>query len=288
MNRRDIDIFVDQQTSHHTRRAYRSDLTRWVAFLDGRHPTPEDVVRFKKGLELALSSASAARVFATCRTFYRWLGGDNPFDRVKAPQRVKNQSPKTPSNEAVDRTLAAVDTSTLQGKRDAAILALLTNGLRAQEVADLMRDALEFVPEFGAWVIRVVGKGSKERTVPALPEVVEKVRVFQTEAQKVSHWLLYDHTGYQLTMRQVEEAVYRAARRAGVEGMHPHALRHHYATRLARAGINVFHLQKLLGHARADTTQMYVGLELADLVEASRLDPRAQPEEPRLRVVGAA
>lgn len=287
----DIDTFINQQTSPNTRRAYRNDLIRWVAFLDGRIPTVDLVVQFKDGLENALAPASARRTFSAVRSFYNWVGlTPNPFDRVKPPTTVKNATPKVPSNESVDALLDAIDTSTLQGKRDRAIVTLLLNNLRASEVADLGRDDLYFESEYKAWVLRVVGKGKKERFVPANEESVEAVRLFQLEAQRVTDRLLYDHDGSALTYRQVEEAVYRAAKVAGLEGMHPHALRHHYATRLARKGINIIALQKLLGHSRADTTQQYVTLDLSDLIEAVKVDPRAQVDEPAptLRLVASA
>lgn len=281
-----IDQFVDQQTSPNTRRAYRTDLTRWVAFLDGRHPTMDDVIQFKQGLEAALAPASARRVFAAVRSYYRWVGGENPFDRVKAPQSISNQTPKTPSDAAVNRLLDAVDTSDLNGLRHKAILTLLANGLRAQEVADLGEDDLFFEQEYGAFILRVTGKGRKERLVPATPEAVAAVHAFRVQDQRRPATLLFDYDLSPLTYEQVRFAVDRWATAAGLEGMHPHALRHHYATRLTRAGVNVLHLQKLLGHARADTTQQYVGLDLGDLVEAAQRDPRAQTEErPALTVV---
>ena len=273
------DLFIEQQSSPNTRRAYRLDLTRWATFLDGREPTMDLVVQFKQGLEAALAPASAARVFAAVRSYYRWLGGDNPFDRVKPPARITGRTPKTPSDEAVNRLLDAIDTSDLPGLRHKAIVALLTNGLRAQEVADLADDGLFYEPQYGAWVLRVLGKGRKERLVPAIPEAVAAVQAFRLADQQRPGTLLFDYNGKALTYRQVEEAVYKWAKVAGIEGMHPHALRHHYATRLTRAGAHILHLQQLLGHARADTTQQYVGLDLADLVDAARKDPRAQTEQ---------
>ena len=283
-----IDLFIEQQTSPNTRRAYRTDLTRWVAFLDGRHPTMDDVIQFKQGLEAALAPASARRVFAAVRSYYRWVGGENPFDRVKAPASVSNTTPKTPSNVAVDALLDAVDTSDLNGLRHKAILTLLANGLRAQEVADLGEDDLYYEHEYGAFILRVVGKGRKERLVPATPEAVAAVQAFRIADQQRPATLLFDYDGSPLTYEQVRFAVDHWAKAAGLVGMHPHALRHHYATRLVRAGVNILHVQKLLGHARADTTQQYVGLDLADLVDAAKRDPRAQTEErPALTVVSA-
>lgn len=285
----DVDTFIAQQTSPNTRRAYHNDLTRWVAFLDGRRPTVELVVEFKQGLEAALAPASAKRVFSAVRSYYRWVGlVPNPFDRVKGPKVVQTVAPKTPSDEAVEALLAAVDTSDVQGLRDKAIITLLLSNLRASEVADLNRDDLFFDKEYG-FVLRVVGKGQKERYVPATDEAVDAVHAFHVETQRHEEPLLFDYDGSRLTYKQVEHAVYRAAKRAGLTGMHPHALRHHYATRMTKAGVGILPLMKLLGHARPETTQQYVGLDLSDLVEAARKDPRARRAKPEpLRLVASA
>ena len=284
-----FDQFIAMQASPNTRRAYRQDLTRWAVFLDGRLPDMDLVIKFKQGLEATLAPASAARTWAAVRSYYRWLGGENPFDRVKGPKVITGTTPRTPADRDVEALLAAIDTSDLSGLRHRTIITLLLNGLRAQEVVDLRHDSLFFDvvdDETSAWVLRVVGKGRKERLVPANDEAVAAVHAYQ-QAARASLWLVSDYDGSQLTYKQVEAAVYKWAKVAGVD-MHPHALRHHYATRLTRAGVNVLQLQQLLGHARADTTQRYVGLDLRDLVDAARKDPRAHVEQrPMLVAVSA-
>lgn len=136
-------------------------------------------------------------------------------------------------------------------------------------------------------VLRVNGKGSKQRLVPATVEVeiaVNRARAWLmtwgTPEQRRSERLVTGHDGSPLTVRQVEHAVYKSAEYAGVEDMHPHALRHHYATRLIRAGASPLHVSQLLGHASVATTQVYVTLDLADLAKAAQLDPRNQPAQP--------
>jgi site-specific recombinase XerD len=84
---------------------------------------------------------------------------------------------------------------------------------------------------------------------------------------------VHNEDGSQLTYDTVNNLVDRASVRAGVK-IYPHKLRHHYGTRMVRAGVNVIVLSKLLGHANISTTERYVSLDLSDLVEASRLDPR--------------
>jgi len=103
----------------------------------------------------------------------------------------------------------------------------------------------------------ITGKGDRERIVPVLDGYLDDLQADDTP----------------LSYNIVNNVLDDIARRAKVR-THPHALRHHYATRLVRAGANVFAVQKLLGHSSVATTQQYVKMDISDLFEASRLDPK--------------
>jgi site-specific recombinase XerD len=282
------ETFANMQQSYETKRAYGRDLRLYFEWLARRGLEPTEVtedtaVEFRDYLVDMYTPNGAARVWNTVRNFHRFARyPDNPFEYVKPPKRTINQTPKVPSDEDVE---LLVDAASQQPQR-ALIVALLLNGLRASEVTSLLKADVE--QHEGATVLRVIGKGQKERLIPATIEVERAmVRFFSqaSEAQKRSPYVVSDYGGSKLTYRQVEHAVYKSAEYAGVEGMHPHALRHHYATRLIRAGVSELHVQKLLGHASVATTQMYVGLNLGDLIAASRKDPRNAEEPVRVRVV---
>ena len=283
--------FVGMQRSPETRRAYAADLARWEA--SGQPVTQEGALAFRDGLEQALAPASAARVWSTVRSYYRWLVvlGEmtfSPFEYLKGPRRVSHQSPKVPATSAVDAIFAASSVN----PQWRLIIALCLNGLREGEVVSLRKDSVEEhdTEQGPVTVLRVVGKGMKERLVPATIETQQAIVTAlanYNEAQTASEWLVPDYDGSQRTGRQVRAAVYKAADYAGVERVNPHAFRHHYATRLIKAGASPLHVKDLLGHASVATTQVYVRLDLDDLVKASGLDPRNQQRPAALEEVAA-
>lgn len=275
--------FVAMQASPETRRAYERDLTKWFDFAGAAGTfavTAQLVTDWKRELELGLSPNSAARTWSTVRGYYKFLsrklGKWEPtaFDYVKGPKRPTGVTPKVPTDEDVDRTLEGARDNPLRQL----VLALLLNGLRAGEVCALRKADVEKHDSIGT-VLRVRGKGMKERLVPATVETELALTRWAWHSTSET-WLLCGYDGSPLTVRQVEHAVYKSAEYAGVEDMHPHALRHHYATRLIRAGASPLHVSQLLGHASVATTQVYVTLDLADLAKAAQLDPRNQPAQP--------
>jgi hypothetical protein len=282
-----VSLFVSQRQSSETRRSYAQDLARWQSWLDKKQLSPQIAVAYRDYLSGKYASATAARAFHTVRVFYRWLQSagivaSNPFDGIEAPKKVKNLTPKVPADADIEALVAASLREDAPA-RYAAVIALLLNGLRASEVRMLRKDAIEQT-DYGT-ILRVVGKGVKERLVPATSESIYALQRYWSDAgskEMSSVWALPDTNGEMLTVRQVQHAVYKCAEWAGIHGMHAHALRHHYATRLIRNGAGVLQVSKLLGHSRADTTQVYVTLDLADLVEAASVDPRAVPDKPRL------
>lgn len=264
----EVNAYCEMQASPRTRVEYRKDLDRW--FRAGLPLTVEGVTQYKRHLEQNYKEASAGRFWSTVRAFHRWLVQrglleHSPFEVVKAPVRRHSVGVESPSANIVDALVASCES-----KRDRAVICLLLNGLRASEVTDLQDGSLTFEPEIG-YVLKVLGKGNKERFVPLTDESVQALNDLETI--EGSDWLVPNHNGEKLTYDTVNGIVDTVAKRAGVK-VHPHQLRHHYATRLVRAGVNVFALQKLLGHATVATTQRYVSMDLSDLAQAARLDPR--------------
>jgi len=268
----EAEAFCLMQQSPRTRDEYRKDLSRW--FASGYPFTVEGVARYKEYLVANFKASSASRFYGTARAFYRWiikrgLLDASPFDAVKGPRRIQNEVVNVPSDADVDALLRATKTS-----RERAVVSLLLNGLRASEVKNLPADAIKWTPEYGHYLV-VRGKGEKERIVPLLEETVEDIACHASDNSfMTSDYLVHNADGSQLTYDAVNGIVDMASRKAGLD-IHPHMLRHHYGTRLVRAGANVFAVQKLLGHASVATTQRYVTMDLSDLVEATRKDPRA-------------
>ena len=263
--------FVAMQQSPETQRAYGRDLRVYFDFLDQNDIDPEDVsendlVMFRDYLVESFAPNGAARVWNTVRTFHKYADTHvSSFMRVKAPKRTTNVVPRVPSDEDVDALWGASE----DNPERRLIIALLLNGLRASEVANLRFEDIEF--HEGAMVIRVVGKGQKERLVPITSEVE---RALDAHNATLDPYKSRSSVFADMNYRKVEHAVYKTAEYAGITGMHPHALRHHYATRLIRAGVETPYVQRLLGHANISTTNTYIGLDLGDLIAASRRDPR--------------
>lgn len=281
------EIFIAMQNSPHTQRAYRADLHKWYTFLasKGDQETPETVLAFKDMLITYYAGSTAQRIWCTVAAYYGWLKGTDrikatPFQGIKSPSRLSDTPPPVPTDDEVTALLYACEDGTQHGARARIAIALMLNGLRAQEVCDAKYMDLERADSQN-WMLHVIGKGGKWRTVPLNSEAQDAI---------MDYYFMYgsdmddDHivpserwSNAALQTKAIWRMVDEYSRKAGVQHIHPHALRHHYATRLVRAGVSVFTLQKLLGHSRADTTQRYVNLDYTDLDVAVKLDPMHNP-----------
>lgn len=278
------DIFVGMQNSEHTKRAYKNDIAKWYQFVDAtsKVENTETALEFKEALANIYAGSTAQRVWCTVVAFYGWMVGtgrieSSPFLGIKSPTRSIDQAPPVPSDEDVAKLIRACDNGTSYGSRALIIITLLLNGLRAQEVADAKISNIKHDATNNQWLLNVLGKGDKWRAVPLTSESQQAIFDFYLNAPPENDWLVpafsKSSTSGGVDTKTIWRTVNFFARKAGIEGMHPHALRHHYATRLVRAGVDVFTLQKLLGHKRADTTQRYVSLDYSDLNKAIELDP---------------
>lgn len=282
--------FVKQQNSPNTRQAYVLDLSKWLYFLGDQAPTVDLAIAFKEWLEGKYSANTARRVYSTVRTFYDWLRKQgiitiNPFEVVKGPRALTDRSPHVPTDVQVERILRSVERwDQGPGTRHYLILTLLLNGLRAQEVCDLrVRDHF-YDAATRSWVLRVTGKGMKERVVPLTKEAQDALHFYLDTRYHASDLaprrqenapLITDPVGnVPITRKQVAYVVDKYAKHAGIGGISPHSFRHHYGTRLYRATRDIVSVGKLLGHTKPETTAIYARMDLSDLVEAARMDPR--------------
>lgn len=300
---------LNRNASPHTVRAYDTDLTQFVEFLSTRDRTKPsrvavtaldaDGVRgFLESLhERGISRASAARRLAALRTFARYLVRegrlpDDPTQLVGSPRREQTL-PNHLDLEQVDQVLGTPDLSRPAGRRDRAILELFyASGLRLSELVGL---DIEDVNLSGR-VVRVRGKGGKERLVPFNHSTVEALKAMLQDMRSAPaapaasrragpsphvrqrHPVFLNQRGGRLTTRSVDRLVRRAARAASVPGgLSPHALRHTFATHLLQAGADLRAIQELLGHVRLSTTQRYTHLDVGRLLEVYRAShPRAR------------
>lgn len=208
---------------------------------------------------------TTARLVSALRRFYRFatqesLRSDDPMGDVESP-RVPRSLPKSLSEAQVESLLAAPDVDTALGLRDKAMLeALYASGLRVSELVSLRVQQVSF--DMG--VVRVMGKGAKERLAPLGEEAVDWIQRYQRAAReeilsgKKSDALFVTGRGGPMTRQAFWGIVGRYARTAGLrEAISPHTLRHAFATHLVNHGADLRVVQLLLGHADISTTQIY-------------------------------
>lgn len=279
-----IDAFLDalwleQGASEHTLAAYRRDLIAWAARLSGDggallSPTPEALPAWlDERREAGYRLTSNARLLSSLRRFYRWalesglIEGD-PLAEVRLP-RVRPSLPDTLEEREVERLIAAPDVATALGLRDRAMLELLyAAGLRVSELVGLSVEAVNL----RQGVVRVRGKGDKDRLVPLGEEAVEWLSRYLERARGA---LMRDATRPALFPGRDDRAMTRQAfwyrikahaRTAGIERpLSPHTLRHAFATHLLNHGANLRVVQLLLGHSDLSTTQIYTHVAQARL-----------------------
>ncbi|HEX7053554.1 MAG TPA: site-specific tyrosine recombinase XerD [Burkholderiales bacterium] len=252
-------LWLEDGLSPNTIAAYRADLEQLAATLaDGlAAATEQDLFRFLAGRHGRASSA--ARRVSSLKRFFRYCVRErkiavDPTLRLDPPKRAP-RFPKTLSEADVEALLGAPDTTTPLGLRDRAMLeTLYATGLRVSELVALKRYAVNL----DAGVVRVLGKGAKERLVPLGEEAVEWISRYLKEIPNRSDALFVTARGGPMTRQAFWHLIRRYGARA-IPGkrLSPHVLRHAFATHLINHGADLRVVQMLLGHADISTTQIY-------------------------------
>jgi integrase/recombinase XerD len=230
-----------------------------------------------------LAISSILRHVACLKMFYRFavarkLARENPTELLEPPHHWK-KLPDVLGRDQMEALLQAVAEGDRLALRDLAIIELFyACGLRASELAELTLEDLHF--DLG--IVRVVGKGNKERIVPigrpamaAMAAYVKELRpvlaaVKTTRAKAEASRVFLTRSGGPMTRIVLWQLVRRMARRAGIRAIHPHTLRHTFATHLLSGGADLRVVQELLGHANVATTQIYTHVDAERLREVHR------------------
>ena len=287
--------------SERTVRAYRSDLDRFATFWERdfgagsatstplAHVDSLAVRSYLASLHRArLASRSLARHLSTLRSFFRWACREghlekNPARALPSP-RLPRTLPRAMTLPDTERLLTAEEDGPFP-ERDRALFELLyATGLRVSEAAGLDLEDVDFT----ARVLRVVGKGNKERIAPFGEEAGDALAAYlpargerrrgsrAAETDDDGEPLFVNSRGGRLTTRSMARLLKRRLRAAGLPAeISPHALRHSFATHLLEAGADLRAIQELLGHASLSTTQKYTHLDAARLRDVYR---RAHPK----------
>lgn len=274
-------LWFEKGLSPHTRSAYRSDLAHFNAWLDQRGLELQQIGReaildhLAWRLNEGYKARSTARFISGLRGFYRFLLREgliaaDPTLQVDLPQ-LGRPLPKSLSEADVEALLAAPELDDPIGLRDRAMLEVLyACGLRVSELIGLTLEQVNL----RQGVLRVVGKGSKERLVPLGEEAIAWIERYSKEARpflldgKPSDVLFPSLRGAQMTRQTFWHRIKHQARVAGIaKSLSPHTLRHAFATHLLNHGADLRVVQMLLGHSDLSTTQIYTHIARARLQE---------------------
>lgn len=286
---------VEKGYSTNTVESYSRDLREFAAFAGEETSGKEIEGRTIRGYVYTLhkknKSSSVARKLSSLRTFFRFLLREqivknDPVAGISMPKQDKYM----PVFLTVDEVFALMDTpgeDDLFAERDRAILELLySTGMRVAELTALDMDHLDF--ETG--MVKVTGKGNKERLVPIGRPAIEALMRYSPQREHLiadrvrrgnvaeNDALFLNSRGTRLTTRSVERSVKMYAQRAGIAArVTPHSLRHSFGTHLLEMGADLRSVQELLGHVSLSTTQKYTHLNMDHLMDVyDRSHPKAK------------
>ena len=265
-------LYGERHMSPHTLRNYLREVEEFRKFLveqQGGKPDlrPVDRRLIRQYLATAsdnLAPASVSRRLSALRTFFKFLVREgametNPADMIKGPKLPK----RLPEYLGVDEVFALLDTpdlGTLLGKRDKAWLELLyATGMRVGELVKLKTTDVDFAQA----IVRVYGKGRKERIAPLTPKAVTALKSYLTERaeiakEKSGDALFLNYRGGRLGERGIRKLLDHYIMKCSItRHISPHALRHTFATHLLESGADLRSIQELLGHVSLSTTQKY-------------------------------
>ncbi|HUS82518.1 MAG TPA: tyrosine recombinase XerC [Dehalococcoidia bacterium] len=267
-------LAAEKNRSAYTLRNYAVDIRPFFAFLDEKEHVDllaadrHNVRSYLASLmDANVAPGSIARKLSTLRSFYRFLMQTgrveaNPCEGMRGPKRER-RLPSFLSEEEVSALVMAPEPGKPQGLRNRALLELLyAAGVRVGEVFNLNVADLELSPDGG--LLRVRGKGNKQRVVlvgrPAARALKRYLRQGRPQLAKGPQEALFlNRDGERLSMRAVQTIVGKAALASGLDKRaHPHLLRHTFATHMLDGGADLRVVQELMGHANANTTQIYL------------------------------
>jgi integrase/recombinase XerD len=266
---------LEKGLSENTIKSYRLDLNRYISFIIQKGKNFDSVTEpfldqyAAELLDGGLVAASVNRNFSAIKSFHKHLVAENiskidpteNIDSLKIPKHL----PEVLTVEELDLLLEQPDTSTPQGYRDKTIIeTMYATGLRVSELVDLKFNNLFFEMD----IIRVIGKGSKERVVPIGKSAISYIESYTKNvrptliAKGSSDALFLNRRGKKLTRSFIWNMLKKYTAMAKIEkNVHPHTLRHSFATHLVEGGADLRAVQEMLGHSNIATTQIYTHLD---------------------------
>lgn len=273
-------IQLEKRLSENTVEAYMHDLRQFAHFIlrmwdvEPRKVGREMIERYLARLyDLGMEKATQARALSGIRSFFGFLMIEDrietsPAEFIETP-RFGRHLPDILTLGEIDRIIAAVDTSTPKGRRDAAMIELLYScGLRVSELTSLRINDLFF----GEGYVRVTGKGDRQRMVPVSAAARERIYRWLDDRRELGakarscDTLFLNNRSEPLSRVMVFHILRQAAAKAGIgKRISPHTLRHSFATHLLEGGAGIRQVQDMLGHENIATTEIYTHLDRTHL-----------------------
>jgi len=290
-SRRDLKDYLEylsdiKKFSPNTVKAYRQDIAQFLTFFKDRYTglTRDQIRDFLSSLYLTTSSRSTvSRKIYAIRSFYQYLirrglSEKNPMDLVSVPKADK-KLPEILTEEEMGAFLDQLPGETVIEARNRALFELFyASGLRLSELTGLKIENINFSER----MIRVLGKGKKERIVPFNQKTGGLIRQYLDisirEYVNRGEYLFLNHRGLKISERGVEKIVKEVFRKISGSGknVYPHLFRHSFATHLLQRGVDLRMIQELLGHSNLSTTEKYTTLNYSDLLKSyNRFHPRS-------------
>lgn len=270
-------IKLEKNLSQNTVVSYKNDINSFISYLkDLRIDDPSNITSdhirafFKTIKEIGLSGSSSARYFSSLKGFFLYLLKNkyivkNPIEKITAP-KISKKLPGVLNIPEIEKILSSPEVDNKLGLRDKTILELFyACGTRVSELINLKVNDLFLDDE----IIRVFGKGSKERLIPIgssaikwIGEYLKKSRPLLMKKSKSENNLFLNLRGAKLSRMGIWKIIDRYVKQAGIKKeVHPHTFRHSFATHLLEGGADLRAVQEMLGHADISTTQIYTHID---------------------------
>jgi integrase/recombinase XerD len=278
-------LFV-HSLSINTFEAYQRDCTKFFNFMNENYPEINIHTVELKHLEeflwqINLKNSSARRIISGIKAYFKFLVltdrlDNNPCELLET-SRIEKLLPVVLSHEEIQKMLSVIDKSTYHGFRDSVIIEVLyACGLRISELLNLKKGDIYFKHEY----IKVLGKGNKERLVPIGEKALQLLDLYirnhrsklKKIDQKCKDIVFLNRRGRKLTRQYVFLAIKTAAQQAEIKkNIHPHILRHSFASALVKGGANLIVVKEMMGHASVVSTEIYTHLDTIHLRETLML-----------------
>lgn len=254
---------IEKNYSVHTLLNYKLDLGNFRNFLGATPLENIDYLFLRKYLaalkEKNLNSRTVGRHLSSLRSFFKFLIREgyiktNPIVSISSP-KLEKHLPSFLTEDEVSKLMDSSSPNDERGLRDRAILEVFySTGIRISELVGLNIDDIDFI----GGVVKVMGKGKKERIVPIGDKAMSAIRDYLDRRKKQQEALFLNKNGRRITTRGVRNIVDKYLHKTGIkQGVSAHTLRHSFATHLLNRGADLRSVQELLGHANLSTTQIY-------------------------------